>query len=377
MNAAIDHLRKMDWLLAFAAGVLIIIGLLTLASLSSSSQFAFFSKQVIWALLGIVVFVGASFFDYRILRNYSGLLILLFFVLTGFLLLLLLTGSRVRGVISWFHVGGLAIEPGEFMKIVLIVILAKYFSRRHVEIYRLRHLVISGIYAAIPGFLVLIQPDLGTAMILASIWLGIVLFSGIRWKHLAMFFILGVLAAILAWFFVLAPYQQDRVTSFLNPWKDPKRSGYNAIQSMIAVGSGGLFGKGVGYGSQSHLNFLPESETDFIFAAFAEEWGFIGVTFLLSIYGILFWRLYRVGIRANDNFARLVILGVSTVIFVHLVIHVGMNTGLLPITGITLPLVSYGGSSLLTMLILLGLAESIAIRSLRSGGQFVHDGTLA
>jgi len=373
----LDHLRKFDWFLAVAAGLLMMIGLLSLASLSSSSAFPFFERQIMWVLVSVAAFFSIAYFDYRILRSYSGLLLLFYILLTIALAALFLVGTKVRGVISWFHIAGFAIEPGEFMKIILIVILAKYFSRRHVEIYRLRHLVISGIYVAIPGVLVLVQPDLGTALILIGIWAGIVLFSGIRMKHLAMFLILGAALSIFSWFFVLAPYQQNRVTSFLNPWSDPRKTGYNAIQSMIAVGSGGLWGRGLGSGSQSHLNFLPEPATDFIFAAYAEEWGFAGVLFLLALYGILFWRLFRIGLRASDNFARLVVWGISAVIFLHLLIHIGMNTGLLPITGITLPLVSYGGSSLLTMMALLGLAESIATRSLRSGGQFVRDGTLA
>src|SRR3989344_2780437 len=361
-QSPLDNLKRIDWPLAMSAAALILIGLLSLASLSSSSEFPFFSRQLIWAFAGVAAFIGVALFDYRILKNYGGLILLAFAVLTLILGGLFIAGTKVRGVVSWFHFGSFAIEPGEFMKIMLIVLLAKFFSRRHVEIYRLRHLVISGIYTAIPGLLILIQPDLGTAIILAGIWTGIVLFSGISWKHLLAFFVLGAALSVFAWFFVLAPYQQDRITSFVNPWKDPRRSGYNAIQSMIAVGSGGLLGKGVGYGSQSHLNFLPEPSTDFIFAAYAEEWGFVGVIFLLGIYGVIFWRLFRIGVRAGDNFARLVIWGIATTIFLHLIIHIGMNTGVLPITGITLPFVSYGGSSLVSMMILLGLAERISIR---------------
>lgn len=367
-SSALDALKKMDWLLAASVFLLVAIGLVSLASLSTTSPLQFFARQLVWAFIGIVAFLATASFDYRILRNYGGMLLVGYLVLLLLLVVLIIVGQEVRGVVSWFRFGGFAVEPGEFAKILLILILAKYFSRRHVEIYRVRHLIISGIYAGLPTLLILIQPDLGTATILGSVWLGIILFSGIKPRHLVIFFVGAIAASVIAWFFVLAPYQQARIISFLNPWNDPLGSGYNAIQSMIAVGSGQLWGKGLGYGSQTHLNFLPESSTDFIFAAFAEEWGFVGVVFLLLVYGVFFWRLYRIGIRAGDNFARLTVLGITTVFFVHVMIHIGMNMGLLPITGITLPFVSYGGSSMLTSMILVGLAQSIAIRSLKSGG---------
>ncbi|MBI2055059.1 MAG: rod shape-determining protein RodA [Candidatus Sungbacteria bacterium] len=368
-NAWFDTWRRWDWPLAVSVFLLLAIGLMTLASLSTTSPFPYFFRQIIWVVLGVAAFFLVSLFDYRILKNYGGLLLAFYAILAVALIILAATGVKIRGVTSWFNFGYFAVEPGEFMKIILILILAKYFSRRHVEIYRLRHLLVSGLYAGIPIFLILIQPDLGTAAILASVWLAIVIFSGIRAKHLLLFFVSASVFSVMAWFLILAPYQKDRIFSFLNPWNDPLGSGYNAIQSMIAVGSGELWGKGLSYGSQTHLNFLPEPSTDFIFAAFAEEWGFLGVVFILGVYGVLFWRLFRIGMRASDNFARLTLLGISTVIFTHLVIHVGMNIGILPITGVTLPFVSYGGSSILTVMILAGLAESISIRSLKSGGQ--------
>jgi len=374
---ASDMVRRFDWLLAAAVFILLLVSLLTLAGLSAASPFQFFQRQVLWVIVGAGVFLAVSLFDYRRLRSYSGFLLAVYLFLILALAVLLFSGARVRGVVSWFHIGSFAIEPGEFVKIILIVILAKYFSRRHVEIYRLRHLTISGVYAALPIGLILLQPDLGTAMILGSVWLGIVIFSGIRLKHFAVFSLLFAVVAIISWSFLFAPYQQSRIISFLNPWNDPRGTGYNAIQSMIAVGSGELWGKGLGYGSQTRLHFLPEPATDFIFAAFAEEWGFIGVIFLLSVYGVIFWRLFRIGMRAGDNFARLAILGISTVIFAHIFIHVGMNLGMLPITGITLPFVSYGGSSILTAMALAGLAESIAIRSWKSGRQAEGEGILA
>lgn len=366
-HAWFDAWRRLDWPLAVSVFLLLAIGLMTLASLSTTSPFPYFLRQIVWVIIGIIAFFLVSLFDYRILKNYGGLLVVFYATLAVTLIILAATGERIRGVTSWFSFGYFAVEPGEFVKIILILILAKYFSRRHVEIYRLRHLLVSGLYAGIPIFLILIQPDLGTAAILASVWLAIVIFSGIRAKHLILFFVSASAFSVMAWFLILAPYQKDRILSFLNPWNDPLGAGYNAIQSMITVGSGQLWGKGLSYGSQTHLNFLPEPSTDFIFAAFAEEWGFLGVIFILSVYGVLFWRLFRIGMRANNNFSRLTLLGISTVIFTHLAIHVGMNIGIVPITGVTLPFVSYGGSSILTVMILAGLAESISIRSLKSG----------
>lgn len=369
-----ELLQRMDWLLVAAVFILVAIGLISLASLSVTSDFPYFTRQLVWVLIGTAAFISVASFDYRIFRSYGGLLLLGYGVLVVLLIALLIFAREVRGVQSWFRLGSFGIEPGEFMKIVLVLILAKYFSKRHVEIYRLRHLIISGIYAAIPVILVLVQPDLGTAAILGMIWFGIVISAGIKPRHLLIFFLLAAVTAVGGWEFVLAPYQKDRVISFLNPWSDPLGSGYNAIQSMIAVGSGQILGKGLGYGSQTHLNFLPEPATDFIFAAFAEEWGFLGILFFLSVYSLFFYRLFRIGIRASDNFAKLVILGTATIFFVQLMIHVGMNMGMLPITGITLPLVSYGGSSMLTALILLGLCQSIAVRSWKSGAHKVEAG---
>lgn len=373
LYAFLDTVRRMDWILTVSIFLLLTMSLMTLASLSATSSFPYFERQIIWVLVGIAAYLCVAQFDYRVLRNHGGLLLIGYLLLLGALVVLAIIGQEVRGVVSWFRFGSFAIEPSEFMKIILILLLAKYFSRRHVEIFRMRNLLVSGLYAGIPLLLILIQPDLGTATIIGAIWLGIIIFSGIRLKHLFLFFALLGVSAVLAWFFLLAPYQQARIVSFLNPWNDPLGSGYNAIQSMIAVGSGKIWGKGVGYGSQTHLNFLPEPATDFIFAAFAEEWGFVGVFFFLAVYGTLFWRLYRIGLRAGDNFARLTILGIATMFFTHLMIHVGMNIGMLPITGITLPLVSYGGSSMLTAMILLGFAQSIALRSHKAGAFFRRD----
>jgi rod shape determining protein RodA len=309
--------------------------------------------------------VVSSFIDFRLFRTQGYVVLLFYIIVTLLLVLVLLVDSRVRGIEAWLRVGGVAFQPVELAKLVLIILLAKFFSKRHIEIYRIQHLAVSAVYLAIPALLVLLQPDLGSAIILISIWVATVVFSGMKLRH---FFLLTLLAVILftaAWSLVLKPYQQARITSFLNPYEDPKGAGYQMIQSMIAVGSGRMWGKGLGYGSQTHLHFLPEAETDFIFAAYAEEWGFVGVAAMLALFFLVLWRILKIGMAASDNFSRLYTLGLAALIFVQSFIHISMNMGLLPVTGLTLPFVSYGGSSLVTLLIGVGILQNIKINSRR------------
>ncbi|MBU6415214.1 rod shape-determining protein RodA, partial [Patescibacteria group bacterium] len=301
--------------------------------------------------------------DYRVFRANGALLLLAYALCALLLFMLFFFGARINGAVGWFRIGGFAFQPIEPAKLALALILAKYFSNRHIAIYQLRHLVISGSYAALLIALVFFQPDLGAAIILFGVWIFITIFSGIRIKHFINLVLILALVAGVGWFSVLKPYQKARITAFINPYQDPRGSGYNAIQSLIAVGSGRMFGKGVGYGTQTRLQFLPEPESDFLFAAFAEEWGFAGAIFLLALYGVLFWRMLAIGMHASDNFAKLYVLGFSAIIFLQIFIHIGMNIGILPITGTTLPFLSYGGSSLVTLLAGLGIIESIRIHA--------------
>ncbi|MEK9147935.1 MAG: rod shape-determining protein RodA [Patescibacteria group bacterium] len=351
-----------DWTLAASVLVLLAIGLLAVWSFSPPAS-GLFPRQLLWVLLGLAAFFVFSLVDYRIFRNHGLFLVFLYLAVLAMLLALLLFAPSTRGVKAWFHIGSASIQPVELMKLVLILVLAKYFSRRHIEIARLRHLVISGLYVGGAVFLVLLQPDLGSSLILAAIWLAVVFFSGIRWRHLIIFFLLAAILAVAAWSSLLAPYQKERITAFFNPYRDPQGAGYNIIQAMVAAGSGQLFGKGIGYGTQSHLNFLPEPETDFIFAAFAEETGFIGAIILLGLFGFLGWRIIAVGTQAQDNFSKLYVLGFAAFMFSQAFLHIAVNLGLLPVTGIGLPLISYGGSGLITILIGLGILESIRIHA--------------
>lgn len=336
------------------AGLLPIMlaGLFTLSTFSIDGTR--FYKQGLFIIVSLVAFLIASRLDYRFLRR-SGVVVGLYGFSLFLLLALFIIGSTAKGAQSWFEVGLFSFQPTDFAKISLIIILAKYFSRRHVEIGHFKHILVSGIYAAIPFVLVLIQPDFGNAIIIFFIWLGMVLVSGISRKHIALVFGLGVAAIAIMWVLVFAPYQKARIVSFINPLGDVRGSGYNANQALIAVGSGQLFGKGLGYGTQSRLNFLPEYQTDFIFAAFAEEWGFVGVVLLFICIGIVMSQILRFALLGASNFETLFALGIAIFLGVHFIINIGMNIGILPVTGITLPFMSYGGSHILIECIALGV----------------------
>lgn len=366
MHALSQHLKKFDWLLMGAVLLLTGLGLISLFSLSGTSTSPFFQRQLIWLSLGIFLLILVSFVDFRMFRTQS-VMVFLFYLLTIVLLLaLLVVRLKVRGVESWLNFGFFSLQPVELTKLALIILLAKFFSKRHIEIYRIEHLVVSGMYVVIPTLLVLSQPDLGSSLVLMAIWVSVVLFSGMKLRHFALLIILFSLFSYGVWHTGLKPYQKARITTFLDPYTDPKGAGYQMIQSMIAVGSGQVWGKGLGYGSQSHLNFLPEAEADFIFAAFAEEWGFVGTTAMLTLLTIILWRVVRIGVRCADNFSRLYTLGFAVYIFTQSFIHIGANMGILPITGITLPFASYGGSSLVTLLVGLGIVQNIKINARRA-----------
>lgn len=339
------RLQHVDWVLILATIPVIGAGLVSMYSFVGVNDL--FEKQIIWALgaIGLALFI--ALFDLRILRRTSTI-VALFLFFSFLLLALFLFGSVFQGARGWFDLGFFAFQPADPMKLILILVLAKYFSRRHIEIAHYKHILVSGMYAFIPFMLVLLQPDFGSALILFAIWFGMTLVSGISKKHLLIVFTLGVTAFVLLWSFVLHPYQKARIMTFIHPLADIRGAGYNAYQSTIAVGSGELFGKGVGYGTQSRLKFLPEHQTDFIFASFAEEWGFVGVTLLLLCYGVIVWRILANAMVGASNFEVLFALGFAIFLMTQIIIHVGMNIGLMPVTGQTLPFMSYGGSHLLT-----------------------------
>lgn len=347
-----SQVRKIDWLLlAFIVPVLA-AGLITMKSFSGETNL--FVRQLIWIGVSLGAFFGLSLIDFRFLKR-TDVLVTLFLFFCGLLILLFGIGHVAKGAQSWFKLGGFSFQPADLMKLVVIVLLAKYFSRRHVEIANIKHILISGIYALVPFVLVLIQPDFGSAMVIFLAWFGMILVSGISKKHLLMVFIIGSLCFAGLWGFVFKEYQKARIMTFVDPASDIHGSGYNVNQSMIAVGSGQIFGKSVGYGTQSRSNFLPESETDFVFAAFAEEWGFVGSITLFIFFGLIIWRILANAMLGASNFEMLYGMGVAILFMAHILVNIGMNIGVMPVTGIPLPFMSYGGSHLLTEFIALGI----------------------
>jgi rod shape determining protein RodA len=352
---------SIDWIAFGVALLLALLGLVTMDSFQA--QDPFFLRQAVWILLGVGVFFAAANIDWRFLRRGSvaaaayGLAMLP-------LIILVAVGTVTKGAKSWFDIGPFALQPVEFVKLALIIALSKYFSRRHIEIANIRHILVSGAYAAIVFVLVALQPDFGSAIIIFLIWLGMVLLSGISRKHLFTVIAVGAVAFSGLWFFGFHDYQKQRILTFIHPLADIHGAGYNAYQSTIAVGSGELLGKGIGYGTQSKLRFLPEYQTDFIFAAFAEEWGFIGVSLLFILYGVLFWRIIAAAGKGASNFETLFALGVLCYFGAHFLLHVGINVGLLPVTGTTIPFMSYGGSHILAEFLALGILSGMGTYAL-------------
>lgn len=351
----IPGFSHLDTRLVISVLVLSVLGVASMSALDSS---ALMFRQIIWVCVASAVFLVVSMLDYHFLRRRLVVLSIYTFAIV-LLLLMFAIGSAFQGAQSWFNLGFFAVQPAEFAKLAVILVLAKYFSRRHIEIASFKHILVSGVYAFIIFALILVQPDFGSAMIVAFIWFGVVLASGISKKHLVVLFSVAFLAGVGAWYGVFQDYQKARLTTFVHPLADIQGAGYNAYQSMVAVGSGQIFGKGLGYGTQSKLRFLPEYETDFIFAAYAEEWGFIGALFLFALFAIVIWRLLTFAMQGASNFETLFTVGVVSLLVSHFFVHVGMNIGLLPVTGVTLPFMSYGGSHLVVEALALGIVTAM------------------
>ncbi len=340
-----------DWVLLSAVFLLFALGLITMNSFIGDNYYA--ERQIFFIIFSLIFFFICSNIDWRFLKD-SKMLISLF-LFSCLVLLFLFFGSSIRGTKSWIQLANLSLQPVELIKVITILIFAKYFSKRHIEIAQIRHLFISGIYFFIPFVLVFLQPDFGGAIMIFFIWIGMILVSGVSRRHLFAIFIFCLLTFVFLWSFIFLPHQKQRIMTFIDPLSDVRGAGYNVFQSQIAVGSGRIFGKGVGYGTQSRLNFLPEHQTDFIFAAFAEEWGFLGVLFLLSLFLIVIWRILLVAYYAPSNFEALYALGFAILIIGQFIINIGMNIGLLPVAGLALPFVSYGGSHIFAEMVGLGI----------------------
>ncbi len=360
MQSQIDGNKRnsgIDWLLVLFMLPVLGAGLITMKSFTSETSF--FNHQLIWIGISFLFLFFFFSINLRFLKR-TDFLVTIFVIFSVLLLFLFFFGNTVKGAQSWFSVGGFSFQPSDMMKLVVILMLAKYFSRRHIEINNFKHIFISGLYALIPFLLVFFQPDFGSAIVIFFIWFGMTLVSGISKKHLLVVVGFMALSFILLWNFSFEPYQKARIINFVQPLSNIHGSGYNVYQSTIAIGSGQILGKGVGFGTQSRLSFLPEYETDFIFAAFSEEWGFVGVIILFILLGLIIWRILHLALLGNSNFEILFGLGLAIYFMIHFIINIGMNLGIMPVTGITLPFMSYGGSHLLTEFIGLGILMSMS-----------------
>ena len=355
-----NHFKKLDWILIISTLLLVGIGLLSIYSISlGEGDFLNFKKQIIFFGIGFILMLFLSFFDWRAFQENPYFILVLYFLCVISLLGLFFFASEIRGVKSWYKIGSFSFDTIGITMLVLTVLLAKFFSTRHVEMYRLSHIFLSGLYVIFPFILISYQPNLGSALILVVLWLGILIISGIKLKHFLILVLCGLLLLTLSWSFFLKEYQKERIVSFLAPQIEPLGMSWNQIQAKIAIGSGGIFGQGIGKGSQTQYGFLPEPHNDFIFAAISEEFGLIGVAVLLLLFTVLIWRIMRIAISAQSNFPRLFASGFTIILIFQIFIHIGMNLGILPVIGISLPLVSYGGSSLIAIFIGLGILQSI------------------
>lgn len=347
---------RVDWILVAAALVVAGAGMLTMASYGGDPSLL--RRQVAWLGVSALAFALLSRVDARLFRR-SGVTLWLYGGVSALLLALFAVGTVAKGAQSWFRIGSFGFQPVEFAKLALMLLLAKYFSRRHAEVKDFRHIVASGAYALALFGLVLVQPDFGGAIIIFAIWLGMTLVAGLSRRHLGAVIFAGAAAFAGLWLYGFDDYQKQRILTFIDPLADARGAGYNALQATVAVGSGQLWGKGIGFGTQSRLHYLPERHTDFIFAAFAEEWGFAGSVALLAAYGLVLWRVVVTAQRGATNFETLFAAGVAAYLLAHGAIHVGMNLGVAPVTGLPLPLMSYGGSSMLATACMLGILASM------------------
>ncbi len=343
-------------------GAVAFIALCSLLILSSLDTELFTQQAVSFALaVGIIWFFSSV--DWRPLANYKSIVFAFYLFAILLLILTAFIAPSIRGTRSWIVLGPVQFQTSELAKVALILLLAYFFAKRHIGIARLGVLFKSMVYFGVPAFLVLRQPDLGSTISIFLVWFGFLLVSGIKWKHLLIGFLILALLFGLAWASFLKPYQKERILAFVNPNYDPLGFNYNVIQSKIAIGSAGFFGKGYQQGTQVQLGFLPAAATDFAFSAFTEEWGLLGAIMVIGAFFLMLIRIIHIGAIAHDNFSKLICLGTAMMFLGHFVINMGSALGLLPVIGITFPFLSYGGSSVLTGAILIGIIQSTAIRS--------------
>ena len=357
------YLKKFDFLLFVPVFLLLIFSLAEIYSIALSNDslgLINFKKQAFFIFLGMIILFLLVFFDYYNFRSFGSYLYI-FGVLI--LVVVLFFGKTVRSTRAWFQIGSFSVQPVEFIKIILILFLARYFSGVSIKLSPFKHLLISGALSGILISLVFLQPDFGSAMILFALWFFMAIFAGFKKRYLFLIVLILFTVFISGWLFFFKDYQKERIKTFLNPSENSLAEGYNVNQAIIAVGSGGIMGRGIGFGSQSQLKFLPESQNDFIFAVISEELGFLGVFLVFAFFSLIFARLIIAIKYIKNDFGIYFIMGTISLIFIQMFINIGMNIGLLPVIGISLPFLSYGGSAIISNMILIGISESIIIRS--------------
>jgi rod shape determining protein RodA len=349
--------KKFDWPLLGLVVILAVISLVTLASVSHT----YFSKQLIWYVIAFLVIILGSQIEWHWLVSQTWFRKSLYWFSVFLLLVPFFQSGLVRGTKSWIRLGGFNFEPSELAKVALIIILAGFFSRRHLAAWQNKNIFVSLLYTLIPAGIIAIQPDMGSAIVILGIWIGFLALSGINKKKLFIGILLVVIAFGVMWTSFLKDYQKDRLIGFVSPEVDSLGVNYNATQSKIAIGSAGFWGKGFGNGTQVQFDFLPEAHTDFIFASFVEEWGIFGGLILLLTYVGFIFRITTIGLRVKRNDFKFIALGTGLVFLIHFFINIGSSLGIVPVIGISFPFVSYGGSNLLTSSLLLAIISSGAL----------------
>lgn len=373
MNWNRKLLKNLNWYIPISVILLIFIGIVAISSaveINKADSFGmiYLQRQIIAVVLGILLVIVIQFFDYSVFKHYSSIIYL---STIGILGLILVIGRTIAGGKRWIEFGPVNFQPAELAKIMLILVLAAILDEKKEDLKYLIGFFRPFIYVIVPFILIILQNDLGTSLVLLVIFIGMLYIGGGNAKFMAIIFGGGLsLVVLMITFhfvfgtplFFLKDYQLNRLIVFINPGIDPYGIGYNLIQSKIALGSGRLMGKGLFSGTQNQLEFLPEKHTDFIFSVIGEEFGFIGILIVISIYLLLLWQIFNVARNARDNYGCLVVTGIGTMFFFHVLENIGMTMGLMPITGIPLPFISYGGSSMVTSLVAIGLVININLR---------------
>jgi rod shape determining protein RodA len=356
-------LTNIDWMLAGLVLAVCLLGILNIYSATTPYKVVatpYYIKQFYWMLVGMFIALTVCTVDYHILEDFSygiyGIVIIL-------LVAVLVIGRRSMGATRWLNLGLFNVQPSELMKIVVIIAFARFFNNfQSIGGLTVKDMLLPLGLLAFPALLIMKQPDLGTAVLVILIALSMSVYRGLRWSTVVTFTLVTVPVAWLGWSHFLRPYQKNRILDFLNPERSRLGSGYHIIQSKIAVGSGGFSGKGFVKGTQSQLRFLPEQHTDFAFSVFAEEWGFIGCLILILLYlSLVLWGL-NIAHRCNDRFGALLAVGVTAMLFWHIVVNMGMVIGMFPVVGVPMPFFSYGGTSMITSMVGIGILQNISMR---------------